>query len=325
MKAVDLIKTSRGALFGKPDYWHSQLKANESVDKKLPGRYYLDMSPKAVYPGKLDEDGVPLLLVDGRSHHFPVTIAQYGLGNHDTYCATGKSRHLNNFFEVADWLTRNHTILHSSCVWYSYFEKRLYSVKAPWPSALSQGQGISVLVRAYVRRGEQRYLDTALKAAKLFEIPVGRGGIRTLVNRKHVFYEEFPSEVPSLVLNGFIFSLWGLYDLYLITREKAISRLYEEGLETLIATLPRYDLLGWSRYDLYGSRTPGISSIFYHRLHVEQLKVMALLTGNRVFKKYLAVWSKGARNYPVVVLSQVMKVLQKLAVRKLYPSVDYQV
>lgn len=323
MKVVDLIKTGRGVLFGTPDYWHQPLNANESIDKKLPGRYYLDMSTKADYPGELDEEGVPLLVIDGRSCHFPVTIAQYGLGNHDSYCVTGDSRHLRNFLHVADWLAKNHTILDSSCVWYSYFEKRLYSVKAPWPSALSQGQGISVLVRAYVRRREQRYLDTALKAAKLFEIPVGRGGIRTLVNGKHVFYEEFPSEVPSLVLNGFIFSLWGLYDLYLATREKVISQLYEEGLETLITILPRYDVLGWSRYDLYNSRMPCITSIFYHRLHLEQLKVMTLLTGSPIFKKYLAIWGRGARNYPVVVFSQAMKVLQKLAVRKLCPSVDH--
>jgi len=323
MKVVDLIRTYKGVLFGKPDYWHPQIKANKYVDKKLPGKYYLDMSCKADYPGKLDERGVPLLVLDNKNYHFPVTIAQYGLGNYDKYQITKENVCLKNFFDAANWFAKNHATINSSYVWYSYFEKRSYSVKAPWASALSQGQGISVLVRAYMKSMQQKYLNIASRAAKLFEIPVNRGGIRTLINKKNVFYEEFPSDTPSLVLNGFIFSLWGLYDLYLVTKEKVILQLYEEGLETLISILPQYNFFGWSRYDLYNFSIPNVTSIFYHRLHIEQLMVMDQLTGNQIFRKYLAIWSKGERNFSVIILSQIVKMLQKLTVRNLCPSVDY--
>ncbi len=322
MRILDLIRAYKGVLFGKPDYWHIHLKANRCLAEKLPGEYYLDLSDKAEYPGELDENGVPLLLLDKQSYYFPVTIAQYGLGNYDRYQTTKENRCLKKFFEVANWFAKNHVTVDSSCVWYSYFENKLYSLKTPWASALSQGQGISVLVRAFIISTEQKYLDIALRAAKLFQIPVSRGGIRTLVNGRYVFYEEFPSDRPSLVLNGFIFSLWGLYDLYLVTKEKVIMQLYQEGLETLITILPQYDFFGWSRYDQYDFSLPNITSIFYHRLHIEQLKVMDQLTGNQVFRKYVTIWSKGGRTFSTIALSQILKILHKISVRDRCPSVD---
>ena len=322
MKVIDLIRTYRGVLFGKPDYWHPALKANVRLGKKLPGNYYLDMSPKADYPGMLDESGVPVLVLNNKNYYFPVTVAQYGLGNYDRYQTTKENRCLNKFFEVANWFAKSHVTVDSSCVWYSYFENKLYSLKAPWASAMSQGQGISVLVRAFIISMEQKYLDVALGAAKLFQIPVRRGGIRTMVKGRYVFYEEFPSDRPSLVLNGFIFSLWGLYDLCLVTKEKIIMQLYREGLETLITILPEYDFLGWSRYDQYDFSLPNITSIFYHRLHIEQLKVMDQLTGNQVFRKYATIWSRGGRTFSTIALSQILKILHKISVRDRCPSVD---
>jgi hypothetical protein len=321
VKVVDLIRTYKGVLFGKPDYWHPLFKANEYLDNKLQGKYYLDMSSKADYPGKLDENNVPLLVLDQKNYHSPVTIAQYALGNYDKYQATGDNRFLENFFCAANWFATNCMTINSSCVWYSYFENRLYSLKVPWASALSQGQGISVLARAYIISKQPRYLNIALRAAKLFEVPVNKGGVKTLIEKKHVFYEEYPSDEASLVLNGFIFSLWGLYDLYLVTKEKVILHLYEEGLKTLITILPKYDFFGWSRYDLYSFSIPNVTSIFYHRLHIEQLKVMYQLTGNQIFQKYLTIWSKGERNLSITILSQIVKMLQKLSVRKLCTSV----
>jgi heparosan-N-sulfate-glucuronate 5-epimerase len=322
MNIIDLIKTYRGVLLGRPDYWHPQFKVSRHIDKDTPGRYYLDMSCKAEYPGKLDDKGIPLVVLDNRSYYFPVTIAQYALGNYDKYLAQKQEVCLQRFSNAASWFAENYTPLNSSCVWYTNFEKKLYSVKAPWVSALSQGQGLSVLTRAYLLCGRTRYLDIALKAAKLFEIPVSQGGIRALFKGKSVFYEEFPSEKPSLVLNGFIFSLWGLYDLYLVTENDSVLQLYQEGVRTLIAMLPEYDFFGWSRYDLYSFRIPNFCSIFYHRLHIEQLKVMHQLSGNQIFRRYQEDWSRGARSFPVIMLSQITKMIHKLSVRELCPSVD---
>lgn len=322
MKVVDLVRTYKRVLLGKPDYWHPRLKANKHVGQEFPGKYYLDMSCKAEYPGKLDENSVPLLVLDKKNYHSPVTIAQYGLGNYDKYHTTREGRFLDNFFDAANWFAANYKTINSSCVWYCYFENKLYSLKAPWASALSQGQGISVLARAYILSKQPRYLNIALGAAKLFEIPVSKGGTRTLVDKKHVFYEEYPSGKVSLVLNGFIFSLWGLYDLFLVSKEKAVWQLYEEGLKTLITILPKYDLCGWSRYDLYDFSIPNVASIFYHRLHIEQLKVMHQLTGERIFQKYITVWKKGERNFFIIIPSQIVKMLQKISVRNLCTSLD---
>ena len=76
-----------------------------------------------------------------------------------------------------------------------------------------------------------------------------------------------------------------------MTDDDQARRLYDDGLETLIAWLPRYDMGYWSRYHIgHGPENP--ASLHYHRLHIEQLKVMHIITGNAVFEQYHALWTK---------------------------------
>ena len=169
MKVKELVKAYTGVLLGKPDYWHPRFKVNEHLDKNVLGKYYLDMSSKADYPGKFDVNDVPLLLLNNQSYHLPVTIAQFGLGNYDKYQTTKEDKYLKSVFDAANWFVNNCSIIDSSCAWYNYYENRLYSIKAPWVSAISQGQGISVLVRAFRLSQKQQYLDIALTTSILLE------------------------------------------------------------------------------------------------------------------------------------------------------------
>jgi len=54
---------------------------------------------------------------------------------------------------------------------------KLYKCRPPWPSALTQGLGISALIRAYDLRRKPKYLETARLALNAFEIPVTNGGV----------------------------------------------------------------------------------------------------------------------------------------------------
>ncbi len=77
-----------------------------------------------------------------------------------------------------------------------------------------------MLVRAYHETGDHQYLESAIRGLQPFTRSVHGDsdkpcGVRTffLGNRKFPWYEEYPV-VPSIfVLNGFIFSLVGLFDL----------------------------------------------------------------------------------------------------------------
>jgi len=57
-------------------------------------------------------------------------------------------------------------------------------------------------------------------------------------------YEEYPTNPPLFVLNGFMYSLFGLYDLAM-TGNRSINAearmLYERGMSSLKVMLPLFD------------------------------------------------------------------------------------
>ena len=91
------------------------------------------------------------------------------------------------------------------------------------------------------------------------------------------FYEEYPTDPPSLVLNGAIYALWGLRDVGVGLGDSEAGALFGEGVDALAANIDRWDLGYWSRYDLYPHRRVNIASAAYHRLHTDQLTIMGQL------------------------------------------------
>ena len=120
-------------------------------------------------------------------------------------------------------------------------------------------------------------------------ITVSEGGVTSLTEWGP-FYEEYTAEVPTLVLNGMIFSLCGVYDFLRVFPKNALAkRLFDEGIQTLVAILPEYDLGFWSRYNLcrvdwYPAVDP--ATVNYQRLHVVQLGLLYALTRRDIFRDY---------------------------------------
>jgi hypothetical protein len=79
------------------------------------------------------------------------------------------------------------------------------------------------------------------------------------------------------VLNGGIFSLWGLYDVGVGLGDERAARGFEDGVDSLVASLHRWDTGWWSRYDLYPHPTANVASLAYHQLHINQLRAMNLI------------------------------------------------
>jgi heparosan-N-sulfate-glucuronate 5-epimerase len=100
------------------------------------------------------------------------------------------------------------------------------SLKAPWYSALAQGQGISVLVRAHKESSDARYLDSARAAFESFRRPITEGGIAFTDESGDLWFEEYIVSPPRHILNGFIWALWGVYDYALETKESAAQELF---------------------------------------------------------------------------------------------------
>ena len=143
------------------------------------GKYYFDFAAVAEeWKGPFDEEGIPLTDYGAQFgiQYQPVGIAHYALGNWNLFLETGKERHRDEFLKISDWFCENLAIKGSFGVWEYLFDYPRFYLKAPWPSAMAQGQGVSVLVRAYQLTRDKRYLECARLALASFEVPIEQGG-----------------------------------------------------------------------------------------------------------------------------------------------------
>ncbi|MDI6812225.1 MAG: D-glucuronyl C5-epimerase family protein [Desulfitobacteriaceae bacterium] len=318
MNIFQMVKAYGGMVFGKTDYWHPDMKANPALSPGNIGKYPVDMSSKASYIGVFDEGQIPMVEIDGHLSYLPVTIAQYALGHYDAYLETGKRTHLEVLLLCADWFVeRLVESVPGVWGWLNEHDKDIYALKSPWLSALSQGQALSVLARAYVETQDEKYLHCGERSLKAFSVPVADGGLVAQLQGED-FYEEYPSVIPSYVLNGLIFALWGLWDFYLAGKNAQARERYATGLQTLQHHLGRYDRgwLRWSLYDRYPFRIADIASIFYHKLHIQQLRAMSRLTGDERFNVLAERWEKGRNSRWRYILATAFKILHKLSIRR---------
>lgn len=276
-------------------FWHDNPKINERLFNGGLGEYYQDFSQKADYSGPYDADGIPLLDYRGRigRQYNPIAIAQYALGNYNLYRATGRAERRHKFLKAAGWLLEHLEInKHGIPVWQHHFDwEYLDLLKAPWYSALAQGQGLSVLVRAFQETQNNLYLDASREVFQSFLMSVERGGVSYIDEEGNVWFEEYLVTPPSHVLNGFIWASWGIYDYHLATGDTSAKELFDRSARTLASNLWRYDAGFWSLYDLSPTMIRMIASPFYHRLHIVQLLILQRLTGLTVFGEYAGRWA----------------------------------
>jgi heparosan-N-sulfate-glucuronate 5-epimerase len=281
-------------------FWHDTPQANPDASVHQLGEYYMLFAEKADYSGYYDSTGIPMLNYHGKIglQHNPIAIEQWGLGNYNLFCRSQSSERKKKFLAASDWL-RAHLELNplGSWVWNHNFDwEYRSSLKAPWYSALAQGQGISLLLRAYRETGTAAYLEAAQRAFASFLKPTHEGGVTFTDSRGNLWFEEYMVSPPTHILNGFIWAAWGVYDYFLATQCSAARDLFAQAVLTLRASLELYDLGFWSLYEQSGTLFPMVASPFYHRLHVAQLRVMHRLTGDEIFARFANKWETYARS-----------------------------
>lgn len=280
-------------------FWHERPQVNLNAFKTSRdevGEYYMTFYDKANYPGPFDSDGIPLLDYHGRigKQYNSVAISQYGLGNYNLFKKSDDSRYYEKFKRMADWLVNNlEENKHGVYVWNHKFDWEYFrTLKTPWYSALSQGQGLSLLIRAYVETEKERYLETAQKAFEALIKEVKEGGVLFIDKNGNPWLEEYLVDPPTHILNGFIWALLGIYDYHLLTRIGKVKKLFDDCTKTISHYLPKYDIGFWSLYELTPQRIRSIASPFYHQLHIVQLGIMYRLTGKEIFKDYADNWKR---------------------------------
>ena len=232
----------------------------------MPGEvrgYHIDFRVKAHERGWNPERVAP--------HAFWVVTAQWGLGAYERFLAGDGERWLEIALRIGRHLVERQR---GDGGWaYEVPFPHTFRLRAPWLSAMAQGEAASLLVRLHRETGDGEFAEAAVRGLAPMSVPAEEGGVLARLD-DGVFLEEYPTTPPSFVLNGAFFAVWGCYDVWKGLGSDDAGRLFGEALATLTANIRRWDTGFWSRYDLYPHPIANVASSMYHVLHLSQLDAM---------------------------------------------------
>ncbi|MDB4103526.1 D-glucuronyl C5-epimerase family protein [Acidimicrobiales bacterium] len=130
----------------------------------------------------------------------------------------------------------------------------------PYPhdfySALTQAHYLNAFGRLLEQRPNPRVHDILRRVFQSMLVPVSDGGVLNDVNGV-ISFEEYPSAMPSYVLNGWLTVLSELYEYGFVAKNDEAIDLVKASTRSLAALLERYDMpeVWSSRYSLTGNVT----------------------------------------------------------------------
>ena len=287
------VNRFKDELIGKEDYWHVRLKPYSDIAKTKTQVYYLDMTPKAFYPGEM-KNGIPIYYLNGiYPVYFHITILNYGLGLFNLK-VNGENVD-EQIKSVLDYLISEQE---EDGGWHYHFpDGAVHELSGGKVSGMTQGLAISFLVRCYYC-GFWNREDCFKVLTNAYKVLLSEKCVSSIDG--HRFIEEF--YVPgNSILNGSLFALLGVYDYC-----HFISNMndFESLLLDLKSLIYKFDFQGWAYYDLKGT----ICSRFYQQLHVDLLHVFYELTNDELFNKLSLRW--GNVKLPMFFIG--LKAFQKL-------------
>ena len=218
-----------------------------------------------------------------------VTIAQYALANYKKYLLTQEDKYITNFLIQIEYLRNNFDVIGEDMAGFPYhFPMPHYGLEPVWYSGMAQGQVVSVLARAYLLTHDKTILPFIKEVNNFMLYPVSKGGTLTYTLEGNVWIEEYPSKEPSLVLNGFMFSILALYDYtHLFPEVSEVYQIYSSCLKSLKESLKYYDTGSWLKYCRLDDRLCGRN---YMDVQVRQMKQLFAITNDSYFDSMATKW-----------------------------------
>jgi heparosan-N-sulfate-glucuronate 5-epimerase len=313
-----IVSAYMGSQPSQLTFWHEPLEMNDRAFAEPCGEYYQGFFQKASYDAHVDAAGIPLL--DYRGHvgrqYNPIAIAQWGLGNFNLYRRTGQLARRERYLRAADWLVSNLKPNDNGVpVWQHAFDWEYRDLlKAGWYSALSQGQGVSLLCRAHRDTGRDVYFEGAQAAFRSLMLEVKDGGVKLEEGPDGAWLEESIVDPPTHILNGFLWALWGVHDYAVLSGDREARGLLEACARTVRRNVASFDCGFWSLYEHSGTRLPMLASPFYHGLHISQLSITARLLDMPELTRWAEQWQEYGRS----ALCRRRALMQKAAFKLLY-------
>ncbi|MBD3235483.1 MAG: hypothetical protein GF330_02125 [Candidatus Eisenbacteria bacterium] len=273
----------------------------ESLAEAAPTCFYLDWrtrwSDGEELRRALGEDGVVRSIRDrtrdGGVRHNPLRVIQIALALHDLQLESPTPDRERIFRRQLDWITGDGMLRlpGGHLVWPHYDAFERYGLSGVWISALTQGQAISLLVRAARYTGEARYLELAHQAAAALRDR--EFGMRWEGPHGSCFYEEFPCDPPAHALNGCLLAWLGLWDLARASSSEAAREACLRDLDCFEPIVRQHARGDWTRYDLHQQRP---TSPAYHELHAALAEALAAITGQPRWEARARDWRRSAED-----------------------------
>lgn len=241
--------------------------------------------------GPLDASGIPMFdprlsgINESICYH-PTVIIQYGLAKYNRWVQTSLDSDYDDFSLCCEWLIKNVASSPNAkfSAWYIPFDHIKLKIKAPWISALTQAQGLSLLLRYYEQNTDKKLKAILQKIAHAFLFSLEEGGVTSKIGE---FF--FLQEAGSIrILNGCLSALIGLYEYLELFEDKEITEVFDGTVSYLEKHLDDYDLEFWSLYST-GVRY-NITDKHYHSTHVRQLNYLGNILKNEIFLKCATKW-----------------------------------
>lgn len=264
-------------------YW--RLAPDKLISADGAGSYPTDLAQRLAegHYDLFDREGLPLRRSKqgGQLFYNYTTVCSYALANWQRFLTTGDEAYADILLKAAQFITTNGQRKGEALL--------LLDRPGSSPSAMNQGEAISVLVRAWRYSGEAAYLQAAENCLIPYTRHIGEGGVAYpfMGNEQILWYEEYTALPVRHVLNGMIYALWGLRDLALAAANPLAKSLFKQGVAALETALPHYDNGYWTVYCV--SAAAGrchVASMMYHNLHVVQLTALGRQTNNAVLLAY---------------------------------------
>lgn len=257
---------------------------------------------------EVDGNGIPMYPINKVLQYHPVHALSIGIQDWAEYAAWGNKGRLAEAIKIADWAVKYQNPETGGFEYpFAYKVNGTNTVYQPgWISSMGQGYAMSFLARmGKLVGGEQgdRYLKAAALALKPLTVDVPKGGVRAKLNGG-TWFEEYPTAPANYTLNGFIFTLYGLYDLAELTGSSQARSLYEAGRKTLRENIQLWDAPATKQtyYHIAYTTdktlkpyyaTPGTTG--YMGTHARQLAFLSCIKQDDVFDQWAAKWDSYAK------------------------------
>lgn len=236
----------------------------------------------------LDSTTVPIIQYAFGKYYNPVTTSQTARAFYQRFLQQGEARDKIRFLNNIAWLLKNHQDYYFRYA-FEYRHVSISQIKKGWISAMAQGEALGVLSVAFHTTGDKKYLDSARGVFRTLHINTDSLWCFGIDNKGYYWLEEYPTEDFCHVLNGMLYALWGIWDYYVVTRDKLALILFKAGIRTIADNYSSWKAK--TRTQSYYCWHRHVNAE-YHRLHLHQLQVFADFFGIPEFREAGAYFSR---------------------------------